>query len=77
MARTLMAYSPGLARTIVMVSIGHFMHNSPWKAGTTLGLNYFSWSQACLSHWSSTVFGFQKETILLIWHFKEWQACPC
>ena len=36
MARTLMAHSPGLARTIVMVPTGHFMHNRPWMAGTTL-----------------------------------------
>ena len=35
-ARTLMAHSPGLARTIIMIPTCHFMHNSPWIAGTTL-----------------------------------------
>ena len=42
MARTLMAHSPGLARTINMVPTGHFRHNPPWMAGTTPGYNYFS-----------------------------------
>ena len=36
-ARTLIARSPWLARTIIMVPKGHFMHNLSWKAGTTLG----------------------------------------
>ena len=49
MARTLMAHSPGLAKTINTVPTGHSMHNLPWMAGTTLGYNYFSWSQACSS----------------------------
>ena len=37
MAQTLMAHSPGLAGTIIMNPTGHFMHNPPWMAGTTLG----------------------------------------
>ena len=37
MAQTLMAHSPELARTIIMVHTGHFKHNPPWMAGTTLG----------------------------------------
>ena len=37
MAKTLMAHSPGLARTIIMVPTGHLMNNPPWMAGTTLG----------------------------------------
>ena len=37
MARTLMAHSPGLARTIKMVPIGHSMHTPPWMTGTTFG----------------------------------------
>ena len=37
MARTLIAHIPGLARTIIMVPSGHFMHKPPWMAGTTLG----------------------------------------
>ena len=37
MARTLMAHSPGLAKTIITVPTGHFMHNPPWMARTTLG----------------------------------------
>ena len=37
MARTLMVHSPGLARTMIMVPTGHFKHNLPWMAGTTLG----------------------------------------
>ena len=41
MALTLIAHSPGLARTIIMVPKGQFMHNPPWIAGTTLGYNYF------------------------------------
>ena len=36
MAQALMAHSPGLARTVILVPTGHFMHNSPWMAGTTL-----------------------------------------
>ena len=75
MARTLMAHSPGLARTIIIVLTGRSMHNPPWMAGTTLGLNYFSWSQASLSHWSSTVCMFWvlkknclNETVLLSTH---------
>ena len=32
LARTLMAHSHGLARTIVMVPKGHFVHNPPWMA---------------------------------------------
>ena len=36
MAQTLMAHSPGLARTIIMVPTGHFMQNQPGMAGTTL-----------------------------------------
>ena len=37
MAGTLMAHSsPWLARTIIMVPTGHFMHNPPLMAGTTL-----------------------------------------
>ena len=38
-ARTLMAHSPDLARTISMVPTGHFRHNPPWICGTTLGKN--------------------------------------
>ena len=34
MARTLMVHLPGLARTIIMVPVGHFMQNLPWMAGT-------------------------------------------
>ena len=34
---TLMSHSPALARTIIMISTGHFLHNPPWMAGTTLG----------------------------------------
>ena len=37
MARTLMAHSLWLARTITVVPTGHFRHNPPWMAGTTLG----------------------------------------
>ena len=37
MAGTLMAHSPGLARTVIRVPPGHFMHKSPYMAGTTLG----------------------------------------
>ena len=37
MVRTLMACSPGLARTIIMVPTGHFRHNPPLMGGTTLG----------------------------------------
>ena len=37
MAQTLMAHSPGLSRTVIMVPTGHFMPNPPWMAGTTLG----------------------------------------
>ena len=37
MARTLMVHSHGLARTIIMVPMGHYMHNTPWIAGTTHG----------------------------------------
>ena len=33
-----MAHSPWLARTIIMVPTGHFMHNPPSMAGTTLPL---------------------------------------
>ena len=33
MARTLMAHSPSLARTIIMVHTGNFMHNLPWMHG--------------------------------------------
>ena len=36
MAQTLMAHLPGLARSIIMVPTGHFMHNPPWMAGTNL-----------------------------------------
>ena len=36
MAQTLMAHSPGLARTMIMVSTGLLKHNPPWTAGTTL-----------------------------------------
>ena len=39
MARTLMAHSLGLARTITLVNAGHFWHNPPWMSGTTLGYN--------------------------------------
>ena len=45
MARSMKAHSPGLARTIIMVPTGHFMHNPPCIAGTSLGQNYFSWSK--------------------------------
>ena len=55
MARTLMAHSPGLARTIIVVPTGHLMRNPPWIAVITLGVNSFSWFQACLSHCSSVV----------------------
>ena len=34
MAQTLMAHSPGLARTMIMVHTDHFKHNPPWMAGT-------------------------------------------
>ena len=34
MARTLKAHSPGMARTIIAVPTGHFMHNPPWMART-------------------------------------------
>ena len=37
MAQTLMAHSPWLARTMIMVPTGHFKHNPPWMAGTPLG----------------------------------------
>ena len=37
MAGTLMAHSPGLARTIIMVPIGHVRYNPPWMGRTTLG----------------------------------------
>ena len=37
MARTVMAHSPGLARTIIMVPTGHFIHNPSWMTETTLG----------------------------------------
>ena len=37
MARTPMAHSPGLARTMIMVPTGHFKHNPSWMTGTTLG----------------------------------------
>ena len=37
MAQTLMAHSPGLARTIIMFPKGHFMHKPTWMTGTTLG----------------------------------------
>ena len=47
MTRTLMAHSPGLARTIfmiprmyttsVMMPTGHYMHYPPWMAGATVG----------------------------------------
>ena len=37
MAQTQMVLSPGLARTIIIVLTGLFMHNPPWMAGTTLG----------------------------------------
>ena len=37
MAQTLMAHSPGLARTIIMFPTGHFVHNPPWMARTSLG----------------------------------------
>ena len=37
MAQTLMTDSPQLARTIIMVPTGHFMHIQPWMAGTTHG----------------------------------------
>ena len=36
MAQTLMAHSPGLARTIIMVPTGHFLHNHPWMARTII-----------------------------------------
>ena len=36
MAQTLMANSPELARTTIMVPTDHFKHNPPWMAGTTL-----------------------------------------
>ena len=36
MARTLMAHSPGLTRTIIMVHSGHLKHNPPWIDGTTI-----------------------------------------
>ena len=41
MARTLMAYSPGLARTMIMVPTGHFKHNPPWMAGLPLARTNF------------------------------------
>ena len=37
MAQTLMANSPGLARIIIMVPKGHFMHKPHLMAGTTRG----------------------------------------
>ena len=36
MAQTLMAHSPGLARTIIMVHKDHSMYKPPTMAGTTL-----------------------------------------
>ena len=39
MAQTLMAHSPWLARTTIMVPTGCFMNTPPWMAGTTLGYN--------------------------------------
>ena len=41
MAQTLMAHSPGFARTIITIPTGHFMHNPSWMARTILGKNYF------------------------------------
>ena len=41
LTQTLMAHSPGLARTIIMVPLGHFMHNPSWMAGATLSKNNF------------------------------------
>ena len=41
MVQTLIAHLPGLTRTNIMVPTGHFKHNPPWMAGTTLGYNYF------------------------------------
>ena len=41
MARTLMAHSPWLARTIIMVPTGHSMHIPPWMSGTTFQLTLF------------------------------------
>ena len=35
MVRTLMAHSPCLARTIIIVDTDNFMHNTLWMAGTT------------------------------------------
>ena len=37
MARTPMALSSGLAKTIIMVPTGDTIHNLPWMAGPTLG----------------------------------------
>ena len=37
MALTLVAHSPGLSRTVIMVPTDHFMPNPPWIAGATLG----------------------------------------
>ena len=56
MARTLIAPSPWVARTIIMVPTGHFMHTPLWMTGTTLSYNYFfiDPTVACSSHWSST-----------------------
>ena len=39
MAQTLMAHSPGLARTIIMVRTGHFRHSPSRIGGTTLPLS--------------------------------------
>ena len=36
MAGTRMPHSPGLARTMVMVPTGHFMHYPPWMARTLM-----------------------------------------
>ena len=41
MAQTLMAHSPGLARTIIMAPTRHFMHNPPWMAGMPLARTIF------------------------------------
>ena len=41
MAHSLIAHSPGLARTIIMVPTGHFMHNPPWMAGFSLARTIF------------------------------------
>ena len=41
MVRTLMAHTPGLARTIIMVPTGHVMHNSPSYTAENVHWQFF------------------------------------